>query len=136
MKEAARTDGRGRLVSGGDAASGDTASTADQAAVGRLSWWGLACIGFVFAAVALEALAGLSGGLRLPGWVHVAAPPAWPPPLRGVWWLAVAGGAVGYRLAERRCGLRRHWLTVALSAAPFVVFAVGAAAGSGWASWH
>lgn len=101
-----------------------------------IPWWGLACIGFVFLAVVLEIIAGTATAGRTPGWVYVVVPPTWPPAGRVLWWLGVAAAAGGYRLAERRAGIRRHPIVVVLTVLPFVAFAYGAATDAGWAAFH
>ena len=53
-----------------------------------------------------------------------------------VWWLVVAGAALGFRVALHRLGFRQRAATVAASVVPFVVFAAGVAVGADWSTWH
>lgn len=101
-----------------------------------LPLWALAAFGFVLAAVLLEMLTGAAANSPVPAWADGLVPLSWPPWARVLWWLAVAGAALAYRLAERRAGIRRRLLTVALTPLPFAVFAVGIALGAQWATWH
>jgi hypothetical protein len=98
--------------------------------------WGFACFAFVLLAVLVEALAGTATAVEAPSWAYRLAPPAWPPVLRILWWALVAAAAAAYRLAERRAGVRRHWLYPVVSALPFGVFSLGIAVGAEWAAWH
>lgn len=90
---------------------------------------------FVFLAVGLEVLGGQYSNSQVSG-AEWLVPLAWPQAARVVWWLAVAGAAAAFRHAERRAGIRRHPLLIAASVVPFVVFAVGIAAGASFSTWH
>lgn len=94
------------------------------------------CAVFVFAAVAVEVLAGTAANSPAPRWADGLVPLAWPPVARVVWWLVVAAAALAYRLALARIGLRPNSVVTGLLVAPFVAFALGIAVGAEWATWH
>lgn len=91
---------------------------------------------FVVAAVVIEVVAGSSANSPAPAWADWAVPLAWPQPVRVLWWLAVAGAALAFRVELHRLGVRQRPLVVLLSVGPFVVFAAGIAVGADWATWH
>ncbi len=100
--------------------------------------WGWACAALVVFAVGLEVVSGTAANSPVPGWAERAVPLGWPTGLRALWWLIVAAAAAGFRVAERRGGIRRRGypLWLAVSAGPFAAFAAGVAAGAPWAAWH
>lgn len=108
----------------------------DVSTTTALPGWAWLCIAFVAVAVLLELLGGSFSNSPVPEVAEKVAPIAWPPAARVVWWLAVAAAAAGYRWAERRAGIRRHPLVVALSVAPFLAFAYGVGTGASWSTWH
>lgn len=118
---------------------GPRALAAEEASARRtakLGWLAVGCFVFVIAAVAAEVAAGAASAGVSPPWARLLIPLSWPAPARSIWWLAVAGAAFVFRLALHRLGFRQRPTLVALSTIPFVVFAVGIAAGAEWATWH
>lgn len=113
---------------------------ADQArperSTARLGFAALGCAALVGAALVLEVLGGTAANSTVPTWATYLVPLAWPQPLRVLWWLVVAGAALGFRVALHRLGFRQRPVLVAASVVPFVVFAAGIAAGADWATWH
>lgn len=101
----------------------------------RLGFAALGCATLVVVALVLEVLAGTAANSAVPAWARYV-PLAWPQPLRALWWLAVAGAALGFRVALHRLGFRQRRAVVVASVVPFVVFAAGIAAGADWATWH
>ncbi|MDP1804020.1 MAG: hypothetical protein Q8K72_02530 [Acidimicrobiales bacterium] len=96
----------------------------------------LACAAFVVLAMVLEVVGGMSANSEVPDWAPRLVPIAWPRLVRVGWWLAVGVAAGAYRVLLARAGLpQSRWLLV-VSVAPFVLFAVGIAAGAEWATWH
>jgi len=102
----------------------------------RLGFAALGCATLVCTALVLEVLGGMAANSNAPAWATYVVPLAWPQALRVVWWLVVAGAALGFRVALRRLGFRQRPVMVAASVVPFVVFAAGIAAGADWATWH
>ena len=96
----------------------------------------IGCAALVVWAIVAEILAGANANSSVPAWADNVFSLAWPPPLRVLWWLAVAGAALGYRIALHRLGFRQRWWVVVVSVLPFVVFAAGVAIGADWATWH
>lgn len=92
--------------------------------------------GFVLLAVALEVVGGLGANSPVPAWAERVVPLAWPQPARVVWWLGVAGAAATFRVMLGRAGIPPRRGVTLLTVAPFVVFAVGVATGTDWATWH
>lgn len=91
---------------------------------------------FVVIAVAAEIFSSRYANSPVPGWAYRISPLAWPQPARVVWWLAVAGAMVAFRVLLGRAGLPQRRLVVVISAAPFVIFAAGIAVGAEWSTWH
>lgn len=93
--------------------------------------------GFVFTigAVVLETVSGSYANSALPGWAKWV-PPAWPQPLRVIWWLVVATSAGAFRWSSNWVGLQPNRVVTALTVMPFVAFAMGIAIGADWATWH
>ncbi len=89
----------------------------------------------VVLAILVEALVGMASAAEAPGWAHVVLPPAWPDPLRGLWWLVI-GAAAGRGQWLLRAGRRGRLVVALATTAPFVAFAVGSALGSPLTSWH
>lgn len=102
----------------------------------RLGFVALGCAALVAAALVLEVLGGMAANSTVPAWATYAVPLAWPQPLRVLWWLVVAGAALGFRVALHRLGFRQRRMVVTASVVPFVVFAAGIAVGADWATWH
>jgi len=102
----------------------------------RLGWTALGCALFVVLAVVAEVVSGSAANSPAPSWVDEVAPLGWPQPLRVVWWLSVAGAALGFRASLHSLGFRQRPAVVVLSVAPFIVFAAGVALGAEWAIWH
>ncbi len=102
----------------------------------RLGFAALGCATLVGAALVLEVLGGMAANSTFPAWATYVVPLAWPQPLRVLWWLVVAGAALGFRVALHRLGFRQRPVMVAASVVPFVVFAAGIAVGADWATWH
>lgn len=96
----------------------------------------LACVALVVWAVVAEIVAGANANSRVPAWADNVFSLAWPQPLRVLWWLIVAGAAMGYRVALHRLGFRQRRITTVASVLPFVVFAFGIAISADWATWH
>lgn len=96
---------------------------------------GLGGLALTMGAVALEVVSSSYANSTVPGWAHWV-PLAWPQPLRVAWWLAVAGGAAGFRWSLGRVGLPTSRVVTVLTVAPFVAFAAGVGAGADWATWH
>lgn len=86
--------------------------------------------------MALEVVGGTGANSPVPGWAEHVVPLAWPQWVRVVWWLVVAGAALGFRINLHRLGFRQRAPVVVLSVAPFLAFAIGIAAGADWATWH
>ncbi|MDP9386475.1 MAG: redoxin domain-containing protein [Actinomycetota bacterium] len=99
-------------------------------------WIAVASLVFVIAAMSAEVLASAASAGAVPAWASLLVPPSWPVPARVVWWLAVAGAALVFRLSLHSLGFRQRPTVVALSSVPFLVFAAGIAAGADWATWH
>lgn len=102
----------------------------------RLVLVAVGCAALVVWALVAEIIAGANANSRVPAWADNVFSLAWPQPLRVLWWLAVAGAALGYRVALHRLGFRQRGFIVVVSVLPFVVFAAGVAAGTDWATWH
>ncbi len=102
----------------------------------RQGWLAAGCFVFVVAAVVAEVTAGAASAGSPPSWARRLVPLSWPASARVIWWLAVAGAALVYRLSLNSLGFRQRPTVVALSTIPFVVFAGGIAAGAEWATWH
>ncbi|MBW3619503.1 MAG: hypothetical protein KY461_04610 [Actinobacteria bacterium] len=101
-----------------------------------LPGWALAGAAVTLLAVALEFLGSFVGdspSTAYPGWLVTFA---WPAPLRVVWWLLAAGGAVAASHGLSQATGRPRPLRTVLVAAPFLLFAGGVAAGASWATWH
>lgn len=91
---------------------------------------------FVLGAVSLEVAAGAGANSPADPLLARLVPLAWPAPARVLWWLAVAGAALSFRLSLRRLGVRQRPWIIVVSVLPFVVFAAGIAAGADWSTWH
>ncbi|MDP9403142.1 MAG: hypothetical protein M3P85_07350 [Actinomycetota bacterium] len=102
----------------------------------QLGWLAAGCLVFAVAAVATEVTAGAASAGVAPSWAGLLVPLSWPVPARVIWWLAVAGAGIVFRLALHSLGFRQRPTLVALSTIPFVVFAAGIATGADWATWH
>ncbi len=108
------------------------------APAGTIARDGIVLIGsllFVTTAIVLEVLAGEGAASSTSGtpWF---VPLTWPQPARVVWWLAVAGSAAAFRMSLRRLGLPARRTADVATVTPFLLFAVGIAAGADWATWH
>lgn len=85
----------------------------------------------------IEFVAGQAANSPEPSWLERAVPLAWPQAARVGWWLAVAVAAAGHRLlGDRAAGRHPRWAIATLFALPFVVFAGGISAGTGWSTFH
>jgi hypothetical protein len=91
---------------------------------------------FVVMAIAAEVAGGEYANSSVPASAEHVFPISWPQPVRVLWWLAVAGAALGYRVILHRVGIRQRVWVVAAWVLPFVVFALGVAIGADWATWH
>ncbi len=102
----------------------------------HLGFVALGCATLIGSAVVLEVIGGAGANSAVPAWAKYVVPLAWPQPLRVLWWLLVAGAALGFRIALHRLGFRQRRVVVAASVLPFVVFAAGIAFSADWATWH
>lgn len=102
---------------------------------GRALLVGLGCFVFAGSAVALEVAGSLWANSDVPDWAGLA-PLAWPRAARVALWSTVAAAAFLYRRSLSRAGLPSHPAMTILTVAPFLVYAVGIAAGAEWATWH
>ena len=89
----------------------------------------------VFGAIALEIVGGANANSPVASWGDLF-PIAWPPALRVVWWILVAGAALGFRVGLADVGAKPNRVVTALIVAPFLAFAAGIAIGADWATWH
>ena len=127
---------RRSLVAGAAETEGTGETSRAEASGVRVGLTALGCAGFVMAAVVLEAVAGGGANSSVPPWADGLFPLSWPRPARVVWWLVVAGAALGFRISLAHLGLARHRLLTAATVAPFVILATGVAFGADWATWH
>jgi len=90
---------------------------------------------FAATAIVLEVLAG-EGATSSTSAAPWFVPLTWPPPVRVVWWLAVAGSAAAFRISLRRLELPTRRSVDVATVTPFLLFAGGIAFGSDWTTWH
>ncbi len=99
-------------------------------------WWALGCVAFVVVAVSLELLGSAFANSPVPGAAEAFVPLAWAPWARVVWWLGVAAATIGWHVGLAHATGRPRPVMAALTALPFLSFAIGIAFGASWATWH
>lgn len=105
---------------------------ADEEEPRRAAWPAYACALFVLFAVVVEFLGGRGGPAIGARHNRSFYPATWDDTARVFWWLLVAIVAGTYRgLADWVDNRPVRWWLAALSAAPFVLFAIGIASSQG-----
>lgn len=97
-----------------------------------------AFVGGVFAlvAIALEIWGNWGTGADPRPPMSWLVPSGWPMAIRVAWWLLAAAGTV---VANRGLAVatgRSRRVATAVTALPFIAFAVGIAVGAEWTTWH